>query len=163
MKKIFLLLTLTFTLYLSNAQSISPAVVASAGSTFFGSTMQIDFTVGEPAILSIENSNLLITQGFHQTYPVINSVDTPKEESLITLFPNPTADKIQIKITAKKPQSTRVQLFNGQGQLLKNQVFPAGSLDTEIDLTQLPGGQYYLHFLFDESQHTQVYNIQKIK
>lgn len=56
------------------AQNSSPEIVSSAGATYKGNSMQIDWTLGELAITSIQNSSQQLTQGFHQPNYTITSV-----------------------------------------------------------------------------------------
>ncbi len=57
-----------------NAQSVSPEVIASAGESFQGTSMKIDWTLGEIAVTTIQNGERVITQGFHQPYFTITKM-----------------------------------------------------------------------------------------
>ncbi len=57
-----------------NAQNILPDVIASSGASHQGTTMQVDWTLGELAITTIQNTSHQVTQGFHQAnHMIINT------------------------------------------------------------------------------------------
>jgi len=61
---IFILLVLVcFSAY---SQSSNPEIHSSAGESFQTNNVRIDWTLGEIAVSTISNSNIRVTQGFHQ-------------------------------------------------------------------------------------------------
>src|SRR6187549_3571527 len=54
----------------SLSQSLSPTVISSAGATFTAGGVQLDQTIGEPAITTLEAGNIRLNQGFQQSEPV---------------------------------------------------------------------------------------------
>ncbi|MBK9148716.1 MAG: DUF285 domain-containing protein [Flavobacteriales bacterium] len=50
----------------ANAQSASPTVVATTGGTGTAGNMTLDWTLGEPMVTTLDNGQLVLTQGFHQ-------------------------------------------------------------------------------------------------
>ena len=70
----------------------------------------------------------------------VTSSTEPGLENWLTLFPNPTKDKLQWQWKGDLPVSIR--LFDGQGQLVKQQLIEEGQ--TALDLQELPAGVYWL-------------------
>jgi len=127
----FLLFTLMWIGHV-HAQSSNPEVLSSAGDTFQGDNVRIEWTLGELAITTIQNPPQQITQGFHQPVYTITSVDElPEGIGQISVFPNPTSDVIE------------------------------QNLSDRTDISKLPSGNYFLNF-FINNQYTQTFKIQKI-
>lgn len=162
-RSILFFLALVFSWSLS-AQSSSPQVVAPAGDSFEGETVRIDWTIGEPVITSIQSSERQITQGFHQPYLTITSVqDLPAEIGKIQVFPNPSADLVQIKMRFDQDREVRLQLLDVRGQIIWSQIVNGQQLEESTNIQSLPNGLYFLNILLDDKQYSQSFKIQKIK
>jgi hypothetical protein len=62
-------LLFTITLFASailSAQSLTPTVIASAGFGYVSPDLQVDMTVGETFITTLQTPDVILTQGFHQ-------------------------------------------------------------------------------------------------
>ena len=62
-------LLLTITLFASailSAQSLTPTVIATAGFGYSSPDLQVEMTVGETFITTLETPDVILTQGFHQ-------------------------------------------------------------------------------------------------
>lgn len=62
-------LLLALTILLSSAisaQSLTPTVIATAGFGFTSADLQVDMTVGETFINTLQTADVMLTQGFHQ-------------------------------------------------------------------------------------------------
>lgn len=71
----------------------------------------------------------------------LNSQENNQE---INVYPNPVVNKVTIETSGEDNELRGVQLFSASGQLLKNQ--QAETTDgTEVDMTNLPKGNYFLH------------------
>ncbi|MEM8906989.1 MAG: T9SS type A sorting domain-containing protein, partial [Bacteroidota bacterium] len=60
----------------------------------------------------------------------------------IDLFPNPTRDLVSIHLKEPSIERGFLQLFNPQGQIVREHPFWGSS--TQLDLSQLPKGMYWL-------------------
>lgn len=49
-----------------SAQSLSPSVISSAGFSYASPDLQVDMTIGETFITTLQSQNVILTQGFHQ-------------------------------------------------------------------------------------------------
>ena len=61
-------------------------------------------------------------------------------------MPNPATDMIRVEILSSKVQDIDVQLFDGQGNIVGNQstTLNEGSTFVELNISELPGGIYYV-------------------
>ena len=65
MKSIIYITILLFTIHFGHSQNIERQVISSSGESFANSSNRLDFTIGELAVSTISNDNIL-NQGFHQ-------------------------------------------------------------------------------------------------
>lgn len=154
-----------FAIWVSNvsAQTSSPEIVSSAGETFQGSSTQIDWTLGELAITTIQNASQQITQGFHQPNYTITSVDKlPQEIGEIKIYPNPTSDRIEMKLNFVQRIYVKIQLIDLSGKLIWSEEKTGSQIEQVIDIVNLSNGNYFLNLLIDDNQFSQTFKIQKI-
>jgi hypothetical protein len=64
----YILVSILFTVIFSssNAQTVAPEITASAGGQGQVGAWRIDWTVGEAVVLTMEQVNVILTNGFHQ-------------------------------------------------------------------------------------------------
>jgi hypothetical protein len=70
---------------------------------------------------------------------------------VISIFPNPTADKLNVTMTLSAADRGRIMIYNPYGQLVTSQfVEPAQGFNTySFDLGNLAQGQYLVSFMMD--------------
>lgn len=162
MKQIFTLLTGIWLCNLS-AQVISPEIVSSSGAIFQGQTIQLDWTLGEIAITSINNSSVQVTQGFHQpNFLITKTIDYPKQIGEIKVYPNPTSDRIVMDLKFEKNRKVVVRLMTINGQTLKTTELDGLTITDFMEISHLPSGNYFLNFSIDNNAYSSTYKIQKI-
>jgi len=159
------LILLLFAIWFSNvnAQNSNSEIVSSAGETYQGNSMQIDWTLGELGITTIKDLTNQITQGFHQPNYTITSVnELPREIGDINIYPNPTPDRIEIKIDFEQYHNVKIQLIDLYGRLIWSKERNGNQLEQIMDATRLQNGNYLLKFLIDGNQYSQTFKIQKL-
>jgi len=163
MKKTFiLLLTLTW-LQMSYSQDISPQIVSTAGTTFQGNAMQLDWTLGELMIETSSNSTNLLSQGFHQTYYLISSIDKLSSEiGEINVFPNPTQDWMNVSLSFDEARNVEMFLYDPNGRLIFSKQEKGSAFTLNTSIKELPAGTYFLSFIIDNNRFKQSFKIQKI-
>ena len=143
------------------AQTIDLEVVGSAGDTrqhpSFGS---LHWTVGEPVVETIQQGQVRLTQGFHQTnYNLIVADESPaKPDWALKLFPNPTAEVVTLE-TAYTGE-LNIVLADVNGQMLSTQKI-SGVGTNIFDLKAYPAGTYLLS-VQGTNQQIQTFRILKI-
>jgi len=102
MRKLIFTMILGFALIGANAQTASPELVSSSGDSFKNTSYQLDWSIGECVTATLDTSDYVITQGFHQnTYNITSVVDLCADIE-ISVYPNPTSDLINLKLIAFK-------------------------------------------------------------
>lgn len=163
MKRVLLIVLCAICIGKLNAQSSSPEIVSSAGATFQGNAMQIDWTLGELAITNIQNSSQRVTQGFHQSSYTITSVrELPKEVGQIRVYPIPTSDWIEMELNFDQTRNIRIQLIDNNGRLLWNKEENGAQIKRAEKIKNLSSGTYFINFIIDAGQYSQTFKIQKL-
>jgi hypothetical protein len=146
------LLVLQCTICLSaTAQAPAPYAVNIAGNQVSASKYNFEWSVGESAaITTMENSNLLVTNGLLQYYvenqPEINLIASflPDE---IRVYPNPVKNILDINILQANKGKHQIELLDGKGVKIKEvqlNYTGMGALEN-WNLSGLPAGQYILN------------------
>ena len=144
------------------AQNPSPEIISSSGETFINN-VQLDWTLGESAITTIQNSSLQLTQGFHQpSFTITNLNELPKEIGEIKVFPNPTSDRIEMEFFFEENRKIKIQLINANSKLIWSTEINGSRIEQVKDIANLPNGNYFLNCLIDENQYSKTFKIQKI-
>ena len=124
----------------ANAQTAFSTTSHSA--VILGNTYE--YTIGEMPLISTEtNRHLIITQGYLQ--PHHNKKTTSEADlsqlNLITIYPNPTEDIVQVTLPTE--MSVEYQLFDATGKvLINNSVNQINHFS--LSLSAFASGNYYL-------------------
>ena len=161
MKKIIsILIYLLITSQLLNAQNLTPSVISSNGSQIKTNGIYFSYTVGEISTSVLRNT-FILTQGFEQ--PVNMTVKQIRADSIsnnceINVYPNPTMDIINAKITSKnKLSNININIYNVLGSTINlpvNKLIYENFATFEIDFTSLTKGNYIIKFLIDNKIYT---------
>jgi len=141
MKKILLLFCVLVVSSYATAQTLSPEVITTSGTSMSNGTTTLDWTLGEPATATLDNSTNLLSQGFHQPSIVVTAIADAATLNDVKVFPNPTIDVVQIQFTSTQ-KNTLVELYSIEGKLLEKQT--VNSQTVEVKMTTYPAGTYYL-------------------
>lgn len=130
---------------------ISAAFIAHAQSvitTTGAANEQITWTIGEVMVESIIRSDYgIFTQGFNQPYVTTQTAiqENQLNANNLHVYPNPATDKLYITADCFSNESSKWQLTDLTGRLVSQGSIQSGN--TEIDITQIPQGEYILHFI----------------
>jgi len=162
MKKVILTLLPFAAGVLVNAQSISPQVIASAGTHYTGSNAQLSWTIGEPVITTVSNGSNIITQGFHQTLLNVTSVEEQSVAGInVTVFPNPTSDVLNINLT-NNLKDLQMDLYDMSGKLLQARKIGAAEGNVQISMTEYARANYLLRLYSIDGSVNYTYKVQKM-
>jgi hypothetical protein len=150
---------LLFAGILLNAQSFSQTVLSTAGDHFQNGSAALSWTIGEPVINSLENGSVKLTQGFHQPYLTVSSVNETENDNLVRVYPNPTNAVLNIDFTLSGAYSA--ELFDLLGRKLK--AFNIIGNHFELDLNEYPAANYLLRCYNSENKTLTITKIQKIR
>lgn len=155
-----------------SAQSVSPEVLSSNGGSAQTSSIQLDWTIGEIAIETLNTSAGIYTEGFHQPAVIVEFIPDsydPKGTSGITMFngirvtPNPASTFLNVHFTMEHAPRIHYQLMSADGTPVKKGDGFAKEGDMHIELSGLPAGIYVLRFHDDPGTFFPVYKISKIQ
>lgn len=138
------MLTRLFTIVLlvsascATAQSLTPQVVGSAGTSLTASGTSIEYTIGEVATTTLTGGNTSLTQGFHQPELRFTSIETFDDDFSFQLFPNPTEQFVNI--TCNKKENMQVRIMDASGKAI--QLSPIFQEQITLDLQGLSAGMY---------------------
>jgi hypothetical protein len=140
---LFLLLSL-----ITHAQTLERQVIASAG-TSVSSTIQLDYTVGEIAIQPITSGSILLTQGFHQPFGIIQGNNI---FPYLIIFPNPTPGNAQARFILTAPAKMTISIYNSIGQLMGSEEinYTTGEMQYIINSKRLTPGVYIIQFAMND-------------
>jgi len=140
MKKLLLLLGGMAGLSLSYAQSLSPQVIASSGTTFSSASAKLEFTIGEVVTTTLTAGGNTLTQGFHQPELQFASLESYNSGYTFTLYPNPTEQFVTVEST--KEDNMQVHVYDASGKsILVSSIFQQ---KITVDLQTLAAGSYIL-------------------
>ncbi len=91
-------------------------------------------------------------------YAFEKNLNELNEKPYIHIFPNPTDDILEIKITDNLSPSTKLQIFDLQGRLYLESELETNPRDYKFDMLSFPNGTYLLKVNSEE----EVYHVQKI-
>ena len=103
------------------AQSLSPWVIATAGTSIKNANVQMAYTIGELIVPTIKGDSNYLTQGFNQPDKLIlSSVQNFDRTSFsVSAYPNPTNDLIHLDIqTSSRSANFEIEIFDINGQKL---------------------------------------------
>jgi hypothetical protein len=159
MKQNILLLFCCFIFYnVCNAQQ----VFSTAGKSVSNSNLKLDYTIGEPIILTKSNGTTTLTQGFHQpTYQFVTKVSQSLKDIVdIKLFPNPTNEFLQIEISKLNNLKLAFDIIDLNGKYLSSNVKILNE-QTQLNIKDFPSGTYYIQIRNENENQTTTYSIIK--
>lgn len=99
--------------YEIQAQAVSPNVFSAGGNA----SQQLSYTFGEPLTFTFSSSSNRLTQGFHQTYLEVVSVEESNEQFQFAVYPNPTRNELRFSFPSNF-DTIAIHIFDAQGKLI---------------------------------------------
>lgn len=135
--------------------------------------MQLEWTLGELAVEGLTGQPKSYTEGFHQptlvveqvqmVYPPIRSGSDQEKQTLITISPNPVATELTIRFVSDTDEQLYCQVRDANGALLSDRTLNTRDGNTEIDVTDLAAGLYFIHFIATDDGAVTVFKVVKIR
>ena len=160
MKKLLLFLGGVAGLTFTYAQSLSPQVIASSGTTFSSASSKLEFTIGEVVTTTLTTSGNTLTQGFHQPKVLfaISAIDNKGEK--ISVYPNPVVDHVLVDFSGAEGNHL-VEIFDMRGQLLKRELVVDKQKQIKISFLEYANGIYLINVIDKDSNSHSSYKINK--
>lgn len=156
-----------------SSQQFSPVVLSSNGGLATSGNMQLEWTLGELAVEGLTGQPKSYTEGFHQptlvveqvqmVYPPIRSGSDQEKQTLITISPNPVATELTIRFVSDTDEQLYCQVRDANGALLSDRTLNTRDGNTEIDVTDLAAGLYFIHFIATDDGAVTVFKVVKIR
>ena len=145
-----------------NAQEISNKVISSAGNDFNQLNGNIGFTLGETVIDTYSSTENQLTQGFHQSYFIVSTVQPLKDEyPFLSIYPNPTSDLLNIEFKNPNSKGYIVKVYNTDGKELQTTICYNNKL--VLSLSQFNITIYMIEIQDIENQDIIIYKVAKMK
>src|SRR6478672_9992226 len=119
MKKIYLLAGVLFCAIFSNAQMLTPTVIASTGGFSSNANGSLSYTVGEMTMVqTFSAGGNILTQGFQQPNDNITGlIDMTQDEfGSFAVYPNPAVDNLSFGFQLPEAAKVQIALYNAIGQ-----------------------------------------------
>jgi hypothetical protein len=156
-----------------SSQYVSPEVVSSNGGTGTAAGIQLEWTLGEPAIEGRTGQQQSFTEGFHQPVILVEQValtsshiGTRSEHehlSWISVSPNPVATELTIRFVSDTGEQYYCQVRDANGALISQRTLNTLDGNAEMDVADLAAGLYFLHFIAADDGEVSVFKVVKIK
>ncbi|MBK7428815.1 MAG: T9SS type A sorting domain-containing protein [Saprospiraceae bacterium] len=162
--KYYLLFTLLIPFGI-NAQSLDNWVIGSGGEATVSSGIQISWTLGEPNTATINKNNLMITEGFHQSYlpyAFLPAHLPAANKFAFHVFPNPTANYVHINFDDNTARDFDLRLFDIHGKMLQYQQYKSATT-AQLNLESLPASTYVISIHMNDLQPSLPQTFQIIK
>lgn len=128
-----------------SAQTLSRSVMASGGGSFSGTSLQADWTIGEPVVGLFSGSNLLVCQGFQQG-PDADATAIEQLTALpFRLWPNPTTGAIKLQQEGPSGILPASVLWSPDGRCISIHWVQSGDGIWQSNISHLAAGTYLLH------------------
>lgn len=76
-----------------------------------------------------------------------------ESKSIFSIFPNPTNDKVIIRLDNPLKTDASIRIYTVEGKLMRMIEWEAGGQSHELDLSDLPDGIYWIELVNDSIQH----------
>ncbi|MHA4842883.1 T9SS type A sorting domain-containing protein [Flavitalea antarctica] len=132
------------------AQSNAPDVINSAGGSHKKGYYIIDWSVGEPALVTtMESPGYIVSNGFLQPFthdPVIINTNQIFGDEEIRILPNPTYNVLEVDFRTRHQGRVTMMLFDVNGHKLFTKDFRSygNGYIQKIDMTAYQHGAYFL-------------------
>jgi hypothetical protein len=139
----FLILFITCVFFINDAYSQESIVVAGGSATGGGGTSS--YSVGQVVYTSLPGTNAYIVQGVQQPYEIttLGNDEFTEINLVMTAYPNPTTDLLNLVITDNKWDNLSYNLFDINGKIVSKN-FKIITSETVVSMQQLNQGIYFL-------------------
>jgi hypothetical protein len=155
------------------SQQLTPVVLSSNGGVGTSGDMQLEWTLGELAIEGLTGQPGSYTEGFHQptllveqvevVYPPISTGSDHASQTLITISPNPVATELTIRFVPGTEERFYCQVRDANGAMLSERTLNTRDGNTQIDVSDLVPGLYFIHFIAQDEGAVTVFKVVKIR
>ena len=145
MKKFLLFSCLMLTTCaLSNAQSIERDIISSAGGFLESGSIQMSWVIGDLVAGAYDIGHLIVPSGGSTNLP-----DYAAVSSQISVYPNPTVDKVFLNLDMDNIDNCDYYLYDLQGRQIRNSHIT--SKQTDLNFAPFESGVYLLRIIKEKT------------
>ena len=163
-KKLLLLLPAISLASIAWSQNLDQHVISPVGGINNTDKYSLEWTMGEPAVKTVEYSNGINTEGFHQSSLRVLGIQNtnPNSSFNIVVSPNPVMSVLNIKIKSDENSKVMISLTDLNGKGLSATIANSENDSKDLDLSDFASGLYLLHIKNSSGTIVQTYKISKI-
>ena len=164
-KRLTLLFATMLAFQVLSAQSIelSPTVIASAGNYAEAGNISLSWTLGEIAVSTLSGGNLILTQGFQQSFDNGTGFNLDPIKWQIFAYPNPVENQLNIQFDLPEPSNFIIEIQDVTGRILSQEqykeVFPGDVIP--IAMNSYKSGVYFFRVTTSDRKQVRVLSIRK--
>lgn len=156
--KISISTLLSLIAFLSNAQEL----LGPAGGTDTSQQITVNWSIGEIVTTTQSNATGYVTQGFEQSNFTISSIEkVTNQEINISIYPNPTANYLNINAAGLKSEILEVKIVNNLGKVVFNNSYKTHSI--QLSLLDLSNSNYFLLLSTPNKSYFEKFSIVKTR
>jgi hypothetical protein len=154
MKKIYLIASVLFCALFSNAQMLTPTVIASTGGFTSNANGSLSYTVGEMTMVQTFTANgNILTQGFQQPEDMTTGLlDLVQDEfGSFVVYPNPAVDNMSFGFQLPEAGKVQITLYDVLGQKISDVYhtsYDNGKIVQQLNVSAYSAGMYMLSMSF---------------
>ena len=151
---------------LLQAQSLDRFVIGTTGGSASSVAGQLEFTVGEPATLTLESGTFILNQGFQQSNPPYNVATDPEIRVEYSLYPNPTTSIVNLELSLEKAADIQIDWLDVRGRKtgIPARIWVrAQQIQEKFDLRELPTGIYLLKISSASGEVAKTLRVEKLE
>jgi len=146
LKSRFLFIIILIVSFNSHSQDLSLNVISNQGGSGVIEGIKLNWTIGEPIVETVENSAIILNQGFHQSVFNSTSLSINQENNLgLVIWPNPVNNELNISLDTNLNSKLNLNLYEVSGRFINQASVNTIESNISIDVTNLSSGIYVLH------------------
>jgi len=143
---------------------LSPTVIASAGNYSEAGGISLSWTLGEVAVTTLTQGNIILTQGFQQSFLRDVGFATDPIRWQIAAYPNPVRDLLRIQFDLPEKSDFVIEIQDVNGRLVSQeqfkQVFPGDVIP--VEMSSYNPGVYFFRVSTTNREQVRVISITKL-
>jgi hypothetical protein len=154
-RPVLLLIPVLFLLSLSEStgQTISQYIISPAGNFSENAQVSISWTIGETVTETYANSDLMLSQGFHQNFGITKSSSLSNTISMdVRIYPNPTEENLFIFFGNTINEDSFIELYDLKGQKYYTEKIEKGQYI--LDMGSYATGTYIIRIVTPKGYQT---------
>lgn len=162
---------------MSQAQSLTPAVVASQGTFSESKQISLQWTMGESFVETTPYHSILFTEGFNQPFMyngdsfskgnstnnrTSNSSNSIFESLELDIYPNPFQNYLQLSVSGTFVNTLEIRLVDVNGMIIKKGVLTPEKPSSTLTADKLPAAVYLIHIIDESTKQSAIFRVLKL-